>query len=398
MGLPIEQRGRTGLVAVVGALAVLVAGCNLGKAPVNYAVSMSGSVATGATAGGDLDGDGVLDLVVGTENAYTVLLDDGAGGLTATETATTVPSVNDIHLVDVDGDDDLDMLSHDFGNTVPGGGNPAGYLWLGDGLGGFGEPTSLGTERTIAVGDLDGDGHPDLVSRQDSPPAALVRPGDGTGGFGAPIASPIANGFGTAEVADFTGDGHEDVMALGVEIVCSDPSHCTFTPQAELLVGDGTGALSASPSRPAGNRDLAVGDFDEDGTVDAVTAAGPIGASATSLSLLRSDGAGGLAPVVAVPAGKPTCELEAGDFDSDGHLDLVLATEGNTGTVLFGDGTGQFPASHEIATAGGPNALSPCNSVLSGALDGDTRPDVAFLSEPIDTLTVLLNRWTHRPD
>jgi hypothetical protein len=77
----------------------------------------------------------------------------------------------------------------------------------------------------------------------------------------------------------------------------------------------------------------------------------------------------------------------------------VVATDGSTGTVLFGDGTGQFPASHGLTTAGGPEAggFPPCNSVLSGQLDADARPDVAFVGTSNDTLTVLLNRWTHRP-
>jgi hypothetical protein len=401
MGLSIERRHRTGLVAVAGALAVSVAGCNLGKAPVNYTVNTSESV-FGETASGDLNGDGALDLVVGTVNAYTVLLNDGAGGFTATETATTVPSVGAPRLVDVDSDDDLDLLSHNFGDTV--GGSPeASYLWLGDGHGGFGEPTSLDGRRIGAVGDLNGDGHADLVSGTDGAPAAVVRLGDGAGGFGTEIVSPIAAAgpyLVRGEVADFNGDGDLDVMGIGVEIVCSDPSHCSFTSKAVLLTGDGTGALSASPLRPAGALDLAVGDFDEDGALDAVTTDGATGATTpATLSLLLGDGAGGIAPAVAVPLAKRACQVDVGDFDSDGHLDLVLATEGSTGTVLFGDGTGQFPAAHEIATAGGPGVgdSPPCNSVLSVHLDGDARPDVAFVGTSNNTLTVLLNRWTHRP-
>src|SRR5262245_54655350 len=61
--------------------------------------------------------------------------------------------------------------------------------------------------------------------------------------------------------------------------------------------------------------DLAVGDFDEDGHADLVY-------PGSSPKLWLGDGAGGLTPV-ALPVPTLPAMVDVGDFDGDGHLDIV---------------------------------------------------------------------------
>src|SRR5262249_38765496 len=146
-----------------------------------------------------------------------------AGGLVPTETSTSVPALSFVMLGDLDADGNLDMLADDPGNTVPGGGTPMTYRFLGDGHGGFAAAVALGRLEPRALGDLDGDGHPDMVSLSPNS-AATVRLGDGAGGFGSPTDYPISAhdtfGFGRAGLADFDGDGHLDLAAAGTEVQC----------------------------------------------------------------------------------------------------------------------------------------------------------------------------------
>lgn len=71
--------------------------------------------------------------------------------------------------------------------------------------------------------------------------------------------------------------------------------------------------------------------------------------------------------------------LAVGDFDGDGHLDLLLIGPGET-KVLFGDGTAQFPRERSIGAAG---------LAVVAELNGDTRTDAVFCDGV--SMTVYLN-------
>jgi hypothetical protein len=117
----------------------------------------------------DFDEDGSLDLAIGGGGSVTILVADGAGGFEAPRTSSLVP--NPIHFVtpgDVDGDGHLDLVGLHYVYEAG-----TGIVAYGDGTGGFTEyhqvfsGTGLGSDgtagRQVALADLDGDDDPDLL-------------------------------------------------------------------------------------------------------------------------------------------------------------------------------------------------------------------------------------------
>ena len=104
-----------------------------------------------------------------------------------------------------------------------------------------GSPFTLGTKpMSVAVGDLNGDGKPDLaIANGDGTVTVLL--GNGAGGFAAAPGSPFAAGSGASSVAvgDFNGDGKPD-------LAIADYNGNNVT----VLLGDGTGRFTAAPSSP----------------------------------------------------------------------------------------------------------------------------------------------------
>ena len=377
---------RARFVPAVVAVAVLLAACNLGSPPVMYPAAVADSVFK-ASASADLNGDGVFDVVVADDGSYTVLLSNGSGGFTVT----AAPSPHQMSLLTLadytaDGEIDLAYFVDDGTSTA--------YVRAGDGTGGFGSPVSFGFRAIKASGDLNGDGHLDIIERAGA--GIGVRLGDGAGGYGSSIDYPISPssavlGVTSVEMADFTHDGQLDVVVGGQEITCPTPSTCSFPSAVALLTGDGAGGLQVGARRSALDSDLALADIDEDGNLDVIGSG-----FLANVSLLRGTGTADLAPPTTLPLDKKTCGVEAADIDNDGHVDLVLAGENHAGTVLWGDGDGNFPTSQAIETAGSSFA-DDCNDVLSRNFDGDAKPDVAFLGDETNQVAVLHNGLTQRP-
>jgi hypothetical protein len=84
---------------------------------------------------------------------------------------------------------------------------------------------------------------------------------------------------------------------------------------------------------------VAEGDFNGDGHLDLVTAND--GSNTVSVLLGRGDGT--FAPQVTYPVGNSPLSVAVGDFTGDGHLDLAVANDGSdTVSVLLGRGDGTF--------------------------------------------------------
>jgi hypothetical protein len=164
---------------------------------------------------GDFDGNGLLDFLAGTGAQEKLLFFRATGGGAFAEpvpilTSTTTDFLaSSARAVDINQDDCLDLL---IANT----GDNSVQVSFGDGHGGFGGPTSIGSmsHDLLAAGDLNGDAVPDVISRSGA--QMMIRLGTTTGVFSAPHAVNQALGATTGYwITDMSGDGFADIIMAG---------------------------------------------------------------------------------------------------------------------------------------------------------------------------------------
>ncbi len=182
--------------------------------------SLIGEDGLHSSACGDLDNDGDLDLVllpVETDNARAVVLFNEEGGLfTEDDAGLAVDATRDVTLGDLDGDGDLDLVMGSWG--AAGARNPANQVWLNDGSGQFvAGDTPLSGSVAVTLGDLDGDGDLDLVAGQHDPYSptpgepSRVLLNDGGGKFTS-VGEVGSGNFQRVRLGDLDGDGDLDAL------------------------------------------------------------------------------------------------------------------------------------------------------------------------------------------
>lgn len=170
----------------------------------------SGAKYTGSVTGvvaADLDGDSDKDLVLTVSGGPArVLLSNGNGTFLAPVTYTTT-FYSDPKLIDVNGDNKLDLI---LGQTGALG------VMLGNGTGSFKALVSFsaygGLAESIASGDVDVDGKVDLVTKIGG--AILTYVGNGDGTFKAPTSRVADSGVGDIAVSDLDNDGAADAFGV----------------------------------------------------------------------------------------------------------------------------------------------------------------------------------------
>src|SRR5262249_31758049 len=136
-----------------------------------------------------------------------------------------------------------------------------------------------------------------------------------------------------------------------------------------LNKGDGTFRPAVNIAAGAQPQSVAVGDFDGDGHLDLI--AGDTSGVAASLLLGRGDGTFQSASTVAV--GQSQSGVVAGDFDGDGKLDFAASNTAGTlssAEVLLGNGDGTFKAGVKYSTG------NTSTSIASADLNGDGKLDL----------------------
>jgi hypothetical protein len=176
--------------------------------------------------------------------------------------------------------------------------------------------------------DLNGDGNLDLVGPGNG--VILVQLGNGDGTFQAPVRYPIVNSALLA-VGDLNGDGKPDIVAIA-EVFIRSPSNQVLSGNIAVLLnnGDGTFQPAVKYAVSPGLGALAMGDFNGDGYTDVAVAS--TSASVGAVSVLLGNGDGTLRNQVNYGGGTPT-RLAVGDLNGDGQPDLAL-TGGLDNSVL----------------------------------------------------------------
>ncbi|XUM03101.1 FG-GAP-like repeat-containing protein [Streptomyces venezuelae ATCC 10712] len=271
-------------------------------------------------------------------------------------------------------------------------------VFLGSGGGAFGAVTKYAAPRTSSslflhsavVRDINGDGHQDVVSQDARGNVALVWLGDGTGALGTGSVVQLNPTAG----CDTTG-GNPCVVRFPTDAVVGDfdedgkpdlATSNTNTHNVSVVAGHGDGTFGAATQfalgAGTGPQGVAAADLDADGHLDLVTA----NTANSTLSVLVGDGHGGFGAPSTIPAGVTLpSELKLADVDENGTLDAVVAAPGVPGrvAVLTGDGAGGF------GTASVLSAGANLTSVSVSDLNGDGHTDLVAASSESSEIVVL---------
>lgn len=262
----------------------------------------------------------------------------------------------------------------------------------------FRAPTTVANPRgssavtdSTAIGDVTGDGRPDLVAALGpvgTPSGALVvYPQTAAGTLGSPRqisdGSHYSSGD-TVTLADLDHDGHLDavVAGFGVDV---------FRQQGGTLV------RISHADWPA--EDVQVADINRDGRPDLVTAEIQSDETATAVvHLQRVDGTFGPGSTVGAPVHYPNPgpEVDVADLNGDGRPDLI-GGERYGFWVALQTGSGAFGTARHYALPGATDGdLGPLDFAV-GDLTGDGRPDVV-VPRADDQPQAAVEVFVDRPD
>ncbi len=408
----------------------------------SYAVASEGSGPS--LASGDFNKDGKLDLVVSNGGIVLTYLGNGDGTFTAGNSYASIGSTGFVAVDDLDGDGNTDIYIG-LGDGGAYGGDSydpnLSYALMGHGDGTFwGAPGITGSYTGNNLGDVNGDGLPDLITLAPGPtnsPGAsfTVQLGTATGQFnststitapasftlnGKTITGANTTGVTASVVADINGDGKADLVfvdnGLNNTLGALSPLPVYFV---ALSNGDGTFAAPVAYAFPAiapgGSgfdnnlivTSLRVGNFTSSGHsdlifsfTDTIGGTGVTNPYVGGFAVIPGNGDGTFkAAVITNTYSSPTAAnfapiptiVNAADISGDGKTDVLAAvptgvTDASAESELqsfLSNGDGTFAAPSTITTAANPGLIF-YNPVLLTDINKDGKLDLLCLGETVD--------------
>jgi hypothetical protein len=329
----------------------------------------------------DVNGDGNGDVVVTNDDTsdVTILLGNGDGTLQLTSVgyATGGDPFSAAIVTDLNGDGLLDILVADDNQSL---------VWMA----GFGDGTfqaskdfyapintdDFGEGWSIASGDFNGDGFTDVVlgNYGDNPgitvflsnPDGSLQPGVNYGSGGE---------LGYVAVADFNGDGKLDIAASN------------FEGYVQIFTGTGTGTFITGPTYPVsgvGQDGIVAAPFNNSTTGTGVAGFNDLAvtnAFSGNVYVLVNDTMGGFTsavPYTLTAGGEQivTAQLTAGGATPSGNNDLAVAENGGIQVgILLGNGDGTFTPAPDVVLTGAPVGIAAAD------VSGDGIPDLVLTDD-----------------
>jgi hypothetical protein len=285
----------------------------------------------------------------------------------------------------MNGDGKLDLLGLDAatGGRV--------ILMLGHGDGTFGAISTVGPAvESFAVGDLDGDTIPDLVSTSANSPtgtpadapgrlAVSINKGDAT--FSAPVQLLADSRTHSVLVTDVDGDGRLDVVAgcdLSMLDIFVSTGRGQFAPKVSYV---DSGPAPGAPPGSLWAFQIAAGDLNGDAATDLAVVIGDIG----KLTFLINRGDGTFPTSVTLPT--PGFDrfllsprsVALADMNGDGKADFVAGGREESGQIFLT--TGADPAAPDLGSV-----LNPGDVLAVVDMNGDGHRDVVLSGGAVDGL------------
>jgi hypothetical protein len=239
-----------------------------------------------------------------------------------------------------------------------------------------------GAPRSIAIGDVTGDGKPDLATANGDANTVSVLANSGDGNFRARRDYQTGRGAGSVAIGDLNGDGKPDLATANIE-----------ANSVSVLANGDDGSFGSRRDYRTGGWPIsvAIGDLNGDAKPDLAIA----NHEANTVSVLANRGDATFAPRRDYRTGSDPSSVAIGDLNGDGKPELVIANSLSfTVSVLLNNGDGSFRPRRDYATGSGNSPME----VAIGDLNGDSKPDLVTANGgnprggPASSVSVLANR------